>query len=212
MTVAFYKDSQSSHDRYLYTANNPVNAVDPTGYQAFVEYSTADEEGAAVEPMGEEFASEAEKLIEEVNRLECHNCFYSKSTEFPANKTPFDANKLEKILKNLEKEGISAVRGAEAENILQSVGADALYDANGFLGNPRTLYLRDNASAPEVIEELIHVGQHRGLGWAPIENVAPLEIKAQVKLLNLADRFGWTPQEIAQLYEAIDYWILMGGL
>jgi RHS repeat-associated protein len=189
-------------NRYVYAANNAVNAMDPLGLQAFVEYSVnearAEEEGAAVEPVGEEFASEAENLL--------------KSSKFPGNETPFDADKLEKILKNLEKEGISVVRGAEAENILESYGAKAMYDPNGVFGNPRTLYFRENPSAPEVIEELLHVGQHRALGWQPISNVAPLEIEAQIKLLNMAKRLGWSSEEIAELYSAVDYWILQGGL
>jgi len=60
-------------NRYLYTANNPINAVDPTGNQAFVEYSeanqNAEEEGAVAEPVGEEFASEAKTLVDETDLL-----------------------------------------------------------------------------------------------------------------------------------------------
>ncbi|MHB8113352.1 MAG: RHS repeat-associated core domain-containing protein, partial [Bellilinea sp.] len=34
-------------DRYVYTANNPINAIDPAGNQAFVEYSLNNEKSEA---------------------------------------------------------------------------------------------------------------------------------------------------------------------
>jgi len=56
-------------NRYVYTANNPVNAIEPSGHDALVEYGfinqNSGEEGAVIEPVGEEFASEAERLVNE---------------------------------------------------------------------------------------------------------------------------------------------------
>ncbi|HEU0296345.1 MAG TPA: RHS repeat-associated core domain-containing protein [Anaerolineales bacterium] len=54
-------------NRYVYTADNPINAMDPTGLSAFIEYSVAneesEEEGAALEPVGKKFASEADEAV-----------------------------------------------------------------------------------------------------------------------------------------------------
>jgi RHS repeat-associated protein len=84
-TYPYNFDDPVQLNRYVYTANNPINAVDPTGYQAFVEYSTADstadEEGAALEPVGEEFASEAEELVDEFDFAECGFNSFSADTK-----------------------------------------------------------------------------------------------------------------------------------
>ena len=56
-------------NRYVYVADNPLNAADPSGRFAAVEYSMAnnesEEESAALEPVGEETASELQALTEE---------------------------------------------------------------------------------------------------------------------------------------------------
>ena len=60
-------------NRYVYGLNNPINEIDPLGLQAFAEYSVnesrTEAEGAVAEPVGEEFASEAEQLVEEYDAL-----------------------------------------------------------------------------------------------------------------------------------------------
>jgi RHS repeat-associated protein len=56
-------------NRYVYVADNPLNAADPSGRFAAVEYSMAnnesEEESAALTPVGEETASELQALTEE---------------------------------------------------------------------------------------------------------------------------------------------------
>jgi len=60
-------------NRYVYVADNPLNAADPSGRFAAVEYSMAnresEEESAALEPVGEETASELQALTEEFESL-----------------------------------------------------------------------------------------------------------------------------------------------
>ncbi len=60
-------------DRYVYTANNPINAVDPGGLQAFVEYSeanqTSEEESVVIKPVGENVELQLERLVDETGSL-----------------------------------------------------------------------------------------------------------------------------------------------
>ena len=60
-------------NRYVYVADNPLNAADPSGRFAAVEYSMAnnesEEESAALEPVGEETASELQALVDEYDWL-----------------------------------------------------------------------------------------------------------------------------------------------
>ena len=60
-------------DRYVYTANNPINAVAPGGLQAFVEYSeanqTSEEESVVIKPVGENVELQLERLVDETGSL-----------------------------------------------------------------------------------------------------------------------------------------------
>jgi RHS repeat-associated protein len=60
-------------NRYVYVADNPLNAADPSGRFAAVEYSMAnresEEESAALEPVGEETASELQALGRTMARI-----------------------------------------------------------------------------------------------------------------------------------------------
>ncbi len=72
-TFGYGLSNPSQLNRYIYGMDNPVNAIDPLGLQAFAEYSVnesrTEAEGAAAEPVGEEFASEAQSLLDEFNSL-----------------------------------------------------------------------------------------------------------------------------------------------
>ncbi|MGC1377270.1 MAG: polymorphic toxin-type HINT domain-containing protein, partial [Anaerolineales bacterium] len=54
-------------NRYTYTANNPVNFIDPLGLQAFAEYTflTQNDEEAAAAAEGEAYAEEGDALLDE---------------------------------------------------------------------------------------------------------------------------------------------------
>ena len=115
----------------------------------------------------------------------------------------FDDKRLRRILANLEKEGVSVRRGQDAELHLRASGAAASYMPD--LGHPGILFLRDEATEPEVIEELIHVGQNRKTGWGPM--TVEDEIAAQDLLLRIGRRRGWSESIMKQIEKAKAFWI-----
>ena len=54
-----------------------------------------------------------------------------------------------------------------------------------------------NPSRVATVEELIHLGQHRrmGFGFVSEGTGVRMEIEAQLKMLSFADRLGWTEAE-----------------
>lgn len=98
-----------------------------------------------------------------------------------SSKTPvFPAEKLERTLTNLEKKGVTVVRGEAAEAALKlSKEGSALYRAH--VGRPGTLFIGKNPSRLEVIEEIIHLGQHRKAGWQLPSKRALWEVEAPKK-------------------------------
>jgi hypothetical protein len=59
-----------------------------------------------------------------------------------------------------------------------------------------------------VLEELIHLGQHRSLGWAKptSSQIIRLEVEAQKKLIQLGLKRGFSQQEMMELYRNLEYW------
>ena len=70
-TFGYGLSNPSQLNRYIYGMDNPVNAIDPSGYQALVEYEVDQnpEKTAVTEKAGEEFASEAQTLVDETDAL-----------------------------------------------------------------------------------------------------------------------------------------------
>jgi len=122
--------------------------------------------------------------------------------------TPFDPKKLERIRTNLEKQGVTFVVGAEAEKELRRAKASAMYTFKK--GKPGEVHLSSSPTAPEVVEELIHLGQARKSNpkWAVPSDVelARFELAAQKQLIRLGKRLGWTETEQAATRAARKLW------
>ena len=80
-------------------------------------------------------------------------------------------------------------------------------------GRPGVLLLRPDATRIQVIEELVHHGQHVRAGYLLSEETAQLaliqvqrEIEAQTTLLAIARRQGWTADEIARIEQNQSVW------
>lgn len=80
-------------------------------------------------------------------------------------------------------------------------------------GRPGVLLLRPDATRIQVIEELVHHGQHVRAGFLLPEETAQLtliqvqrEIEAQNTLLAIARRQGWTADEIARIERNQGVW------
>jgi RHS repeat-associated protein len=122
-------------------------------------------------------------------------------------KTLFDPSKLERIIKNLELEGVSFEISEEVADSLKRRGLGGSYFWRET--EPGLVFLPPNPSSPAVIEELIHVGQHRSLGWGavPREIIVTLEIEAQQKLLDIGKHLNWSSEEIIEIGKALDSWL-----
>lgn len=121
----------------------------------------------------------------------------------------FDQTKLNRIVSNLQKEGVEVITGSKAIKILKAEQARAAYDPNTHgAGKPGTLYFGNNPTETEVIEELLHLGQHRKTGWAEATRHQMLkwEVEAQDILLNIGQKRAWTAAELEDIQFAQDYW------
>lgn len=118
---------------------------------------------------------------------------------------PFDPQKLAKIRANLEKEGVTFVTGDEGERLALALGGEAMYIPEP--GRPGIIVLGNAPSRSAVIEELIHLGQHRRFKWEDVTHLIPrLEVEAQHKLLQIGKRMGWTVEEIERIQRALKVW------
>lgn len=116
----------------------------------------------------------------------------------------FDADQLARIIDNLAAQNIKCWRDDEAIRYLESRGAEAAYMAEADGG---TLVFRPNPSRVAVVEELIHVGQHREHGVSAfLARRDELEFEAQQKLLEIAATNGWTDREKEEIRRAKRAW------
>ena len=81
-------------------------------------------------------------------------------------------------------------------------------------GRPGVLLLRPGATRLEVLEELVHHGQHVRAGYLLPDDTTRLaliqvrrELEAQNALLAIARRRGWTAEEIALIERNQGVWL-----
>lgn len=129
-----------------------------------------------------------------------------KSTETSAGPR-FSPIKFKRIVKALERQGIPVLQGEEGERFARMMGAEAIYypcepGQSGFLAFGR------DPTRTQVVEELLHLGQHRKLGFVALEeiDIVYMELEAQDRLLRLGKRFGWSENELSQIGRARIRW------
>jgi len=129
--------------------------------------------------------------------------FLSRSTG-PA----FDAAKLARIQTNLEGQGVTFVTGPDGDAMLRGLGGEAAYLAMEG-GRPGVVVLGSNPSRAAVVEELLHLGQHRATGWSASfgSQVTSFEIQAQTRLLGIGARLGWSEAELNGIKTALQSWM-----
>lgn len=80
-------------------------------------------------------------------------------------------------------------------------------------GGPGTLIIAPNVTRLQVIEELVHHGQYKRIGFPDLDSIkgafvgARFEIEAQDNLLSIARRKGWTQTEIDLLTRNRAEWV-----
>jgi hypothetical protein len=116
----------------------------------------------------------------------------------------FNPQQLQRILRNLERRGVVIDTGADALRLLEREGAGAMYMVDN--GRRGVLILRPGARRLQVMEELVHHGQHVRAGLQLPTDTAALsvvrlqrEIEAQDILLRIARNQTWTAEEIARI-------------
>jgi hypothetical protein len=118
---------------------------------------------------------------------------------------PFPSAKLERIQASLERQGVAFVTGDDGAALAQAFGAEALYWPD--MGRPGFIGWGRAPSVAAVLEELIHLGQHRRASWRDLTGQIPaLEVAAHDRLLRLGERWGWSPEPLGWLRRARARW------
>jgi len=119
----------------------------------------------------------------------------------------FEPEKLERIVRALKKMRVEVDQSRSGEEWLRQLKSGARYQPGN--GRPGEVVWKRKPSRLEVVEELIHIGQHRKRGWRRPSRKEMMrdEIAAQRLLLRVAARKGWTEHEVGQIKANLDDWI-----
>ena len=91
----------------------------------------------------------------------------------------------------------------------RAMGGEVIYMPTP--GEPGIIAWGPAPSRAAVVEELMHLGQHRALGWADVSGkIVDLELAAQNRLLTTGARLGWTDAELARIAAARARWAAGG--
>jgi hypothetical protein len=121
---------------------------------------------------------------------------------------PFDPIKLVELQSRLQAQRVKFIVGEAGAQLAASADAEALYLPGEEAGQPGTIVWGSNPSRTAVIEEVIHYGQHKALGFRKLSrsDIIQLEIEAQSRLLQQGLRSKWTQREISDIQKAKAYW------
>jgi len=149
-------------NRYVYVADNPLNAADPSGRFAAVEYSMAnnesEEESAALEPVGEETASELQALTEEFESLtetgDLRTNMLRYGDALGRQPNPGD------VAHHLVEKGRAAAQAAR--DILEKWGIDINSHYNGLWLDRSTHYATYTRAYTEAVDNVLKVADSSG--------------------------------------------------
>ncbi len=119
----------------------------------------------------------------------------------------FNPIKFEKIIAALKRQNVPFLLGEEGGRFAQQMGAEAVYypteeGQSGFFAFPQ------NPTRTQVIEELLHYGQHRRVKFKSVswEEIVKFELEAQQKLLEIGAKLNWSDVELMQIIRAMRQW------
>jgi hypothetical protein len=123
----------------------------------------------------------------------------------PSSDTPYPPARLTRLIGYLARLGVAVKADDEGEQLARVLGAEALYIPEA--GEPGILILSKRPTCGAVIEELLHIAQHRLANWREISDTIPrLEVEAHDRLIVRARRWGWPPADIDRLMRVREYW------
>ena len=119
----------------------------------------------------------------------------------------FNPIKFEKIVAALKKQNIPLLLDEEGGRFAQQMGAEAMYypteeGQSGFFAFP------PHPTRTQVIEELLHYGQHRRVKFKSVSwgEIVKFELEAQQKLLEIGAKLNWSDVELMQIIRAMRQW------
>lgn len=120
--------------------------------------------------------------------------------------TPYPAARLARLIRRLDTLGIAVKADDEGQRLARALGAAALYIPEA--GGPGVLVLGERPTCAEVLEEVLHIGQHRSADWRDVTADIPfLELEAHYRLIACALRWGWPSSDIERLERAFFVWM-----
>lgn len=119
----------------------------------------------------------------------------------------FNPVKFEKIVAVLQKIGVPLLLGEEGQRFARQMQAEAVYfpteeGQSGFFAFP------PSPTRAQVVEELLHYGQHRKVGFKSVSwlEIVQFELEAQERLLKIGVRLNWSEAELGQILRAWQRW------
>lgn len=191
----------------------PIEALEeedmPEDFETWFESLSEEEKIEAVGPsryklyqMGmpvTRFVDNQNKLIpvKEMNRM-----FNSEKSADVLNKQPkVKPELLDRVIKNLNKQGYSVNKGEDVDRYLDTYGKEAVIFSSG------DILFHSKLSTSGMYEEVIHLAQMRRYGYEESRKMyVPLEIEAKTKILKNYKKYGISDFEVEVVKDSLLYY------